>query len=191
MLFYIICHWISLIIILLLIMQAIWRVQPSMSRTYSAWRGGATPRAILLQMWRWIMQNSRNKTGNIKNELCEVPEETGLPYEESEVVNQLLTLLHYRLIVNSLIWLPGLCYLYSYLFRDYLEQKQTFLSMASNGIMKFLVSQSTFLVGILLPISFVWTNKHYLEVRIIQHFAFIIFNFISVFYHRHSSLFVG
>ena len=88
-----------------------------------------------------------------------------LPSQELESVNQLLNIFYCRIIVNFLIWLPGLIYLYSSLLCDILERKHTILSMVSNGTMKLLVNQMTYLAGVILPISFVWGNEDYLEVN--------------------------
>ena len=99
------------------------------------------------------------------DEVCEVPDDQKLPSQELESVSQLLSIFYCRIIVNVLIWLPGLFYLYGSLLCDILEQKHTILSMASNGTMKLLVTQMTYLAGIILPISFVWRNRDYLEVN--------------------------
>ena len=99
------------------------------------------------------------------DEVCEVPDDQKLPSQELESVSQLLNIFYCRIIVNILIWLPGLFYLYSSLLCDILEQKHTILSMVSNGTMKLLVTQMTYLAGIILPISFVWGNGDYLEVN--------------------------
>ena len=84
----------------------------------------------------------------------------------TDSVSQLLNIFYCRIIVNVLIWLPGLFYLYTSLLCDILEQKHTILSMVSNGTMKLLVTQMTYLAGIILPISFVWGNGDYLEVNL-------------------------
>ena len=100
------------------------------------------------------------------DEVCEVSDDQKLPSQELESVSQLLNIFYCRIIVNVLIWLPGLFYLYTSLLCDILEQKHTILSMVSNGTMKLLVTQMTYLAGIILPISFVWGNGDYLEVNL-------------------------
>ena len=99
------------------------------------------------------------------DEVCEVSDDQKLPSQELESVSQLLNIFYCRIIVNVLIWLPGLFYLYSSLLCDIFEKKHTILSMVSNGTMKLLVTQMTYLAGVILPISFVWGNEDYLEVN--------------------------
>ena len=83
----------------------------------------------------------------------------------TDSVSQLLNIFYCRIIVNVFIWLPGLFYLYSSLLYDIFEKKHTILSMVSNRTMKLLVTQMTYLAGVILPISFVWGNEDYLEVN--------------------------